>query len=78
VTHAREAIADAEAARAATVLTTEVSPLEVAAARDSTTLLVKDAEDCVALVEREVLQRISRVEAENATMLAPLVRTSKV
>jgi hypothetical protein len=60
------------------VLTTEVSPLEVAAARDSTTLLVKDAEDCVALVEREVLQRISRVEAENATMLAPLVRTSKV
>jgi hypothetical protein len=55
VTRAREAVAGAKAARATTVLTTEVSPLEVTTARDSTTLCVKDAEDHVALVEREAL-----------------------
>jgi hypothetical protein len=70
VTRAREAIADTEAACAASVLTAEDSAREAAAARDSTTLRVKDAEDRVTLVEREVLEQVSRVEVENATTLA--------
>jgi hypothetical protein len=38
--------------------------------RDSAALRVKDAEDRATLVEREALERVSRVEAENTTTLA--------
>jgi hypothetical protein len=38
--------------------------------QDSTTLHVKDAEDRAALMERETLERVSRVEAENTAALA--------
>jgi ketosteroid isomerase-like protein len=37
---------------------------------DSAALRVKDVEDWAALVEREALERVSRVKAENATVLA--------
>jgi hypothetical protein len=37
---------------------------------DSTTLRVKDAEDRAALTERKAWERVSRVEAENAMVLA--------
>jgi hypothetical protein len=49
---------------------TETSAQEAAATWDNATLHVKDAEDPTALVEREALERVSRVEVENATMLA--------
>jgi hypothetical protein len=38
--------------------------------QDSATLRVKDAKDQAALAEREALERVSSVEAENATPLA--------
>jgi hypothetical protein len=37
---------------------------------DSATLHVKDARDWATLAEREALERVSRVEVENATPLA--------
>jgi hypothetical protein len=49
------------------MLVAETSAQDAAAARDSATLHVNDAEDWVALVEREALER---VEAENAVALA--------
>jgi hypothetical protein len=52
------------------VLTAKVSAQESAAAADSVTLRVKDAEDRVALAKREALEHVSRAEAENATTLA--------
>jgi hypothetical protein len=39
-------------------------------ARDIAALHVKDAENQAALVEREALERVSRMEAENASVLA--------
>jgi hypothetical protein len=59
VTRAREVIADAEAAHTVAVLTVEVFAQEATTARDSATLRVKDAEDRVALAERETLERVS-------------------
>jgi hypothetical protein len=59
VTRAREVIADAEAAHAVAVLTVEVFAQEATTVRDSATLCVKDAEDRVALAERETLERVS-------------------
>jgi hypothetical protein len=59
VTRAREVIANAEAAHAVAVLTVEVFAQEATTARDSATLRVKDAEDRVALAERETLERVS-------------------
>jgi hypothetical protein len=38
--------------------------------RDSATILVKDVVDWAALAERKALERVSRVEVENAVALA--------
>jgi hypothetical protein len=43
---------------------------EAAVAWDSTSICIKDVEDRAALVEREARERVSRVEAYNAVMLA--------
>jgi predicted DNA-binding protein len=42
---------------------------EATAVRESVDLRVKDVEDQAALAEREALERVSRVEAENAVAL---------
>jgi hypothetical protein len=70
VTQAWDIATAAEVARAMVMLTAETSSQEAIAARDSATLRVKDAGDRAALVEREALQRVWRVEAENPMMLA--------
>jgi hypothetical protein len=70
VTWAWEATATAEATRVMTVLAAYTSAQEAAAAQDSIALRVKDAEDQATPVERESWERVSRVEAENAVVLA--------
>jgi hypothetical protein len=70
VTRAWETAVAIEAACAMAMLTTEDSALEAVAAQDSTALYVKDAEDRATLPKREALERVSRVEVENATVLA--------
>jgi hypothetical protein len=70
VTQAWVAAAAAKAARVAVVLAIEPSAQEVAAARCSDALRVKDAEDQATLGKREALERVSRVESENAVALA--------
>jgi hypothetical protein len=52
------------------VLAAKVSAQEAVAAWDSATLHVKDAEDQAGLAEKEALERVSRVEAENTMLLA--------
>jgi hypothetical protein len=52
------------------VLVTETSAQEAAAACDSTAIRIKDVEEWAALAERKTQERVSRVEAENATVLA--------
>jgi 7-keto-8-aminopelargonate synthetase-like enzyme len=52
------------------VLAAKVSARESAVAWDSATFHVKDVEDWVALAEKEALERVSKAEAENATVLA--------
>jgi hypothetical protein len=69
VTQAWDIATAMDVARAAVMLTAETSSREAIAARDSATLHVKDAGDQAALVEREALQRVWRVEAENPMML---------
>jgi hypothetical protein len=69
-TEAWEAAATMEAARVTVVLDANNFTQEGAAARDSATILVKDAEDWATLAEREARERVSRVEAESATVLA--------
>jgi CYTH domain-containing protein len=66
----REAIAAVEAARAAAMLSTEAFAQEATVAWDGVTLRIKDVEDRAALVLREALERVSRVEAENSVALA--------
>jgi hypothetical protein len=70
VTQVWEIAIAAEATRATVILATEASAQETVVAWDSTNLRVKDAEDWAALAEREALERVSRVAAENATTLA--------
>jgi hypothetical protein len=70
VTQAWEATTTVVAARVVAVLGAEASALEAAVAWDSTAVRVKDVEDRAPLAEREARERVSRVEAENATMLA--------
>jgi hypothetical protein len=65
-----EAAIAVEVTHVVVVLAAEASAQEAAAARDSVVVLIKDAEDQATLVEREVWERVSRVEAENATVLA--------
>jgi hypothetical protein len=55
-----------EATRAVAVRAVDASAKEAMTARESTTTLVKEAEDWAALAER-----VSRMEAESATTLAP-------
>jgi hypothetical protein len=52
------------------ILAAETSAQEAATAQDSTTILFKDADDRAAPAKREAHERVSRVEAENATVLA--------
>jgi hypothetical protein len=52
------------------VFTTEASAQEATTVRDGATLVIKDAEDRAALVEREVLEWEYREEAENSIVLA--------
>jgi hypothetical protein len=59
VTREREAIAAAEAARAAAMLVAETSAREATAAQDNANLHIKDAEDQTALVEEEALEWLS-------------------
>jgi hypothetical protein len=70
VTQAWEAATAVKAAHVATVLSTDTLPQEAAAAWDSAAILDKDVEDPAALVERKAWERVSRVEAGNATALA--------
>jgi hypothetical protein len=70
VTQAREAATTTEATRITTMLVAETSALEASAAWDNTTLRVKYAEFQATLVEQEVLERMSRAEVENTTVLA--------
>jgi hypothetical protein len=44
---------------------------------DSTTLHVRNAEDWATLVEREVVERVSGAEAENAVALASTCEDAK-
>jgi hypothetical protein len=69
VTRMREAVAAAEAAHAVAVFTTEASTREATVAWDRATLRIKDVENQAALVEREVLERVSWAEAKNSTAL---------
>jgi hypothetical protein len=59
-----------EVTRVMAMLATETSAREAAVARDNATLRVNDAEDWATLAKREALERVSRVEAENAAVLA--------
>jgi hypothetical protein len=70
VTRAREVAATAEAAHVVAVLAAEASAQEAVAERDNAALHVKDAEEWAALVEREALEGVSRVEVENTVALA--------
>jgi hypothetical protein len=70
VTEEREAAVATEAVRVMAVLAAETSAQEVAAAWDSAALCFKDAEDRATLAEREAWERVWRVEAENAVVLA--------
>jgi hypothetical protein len=70
VTQAQEIATTVEDAHAILMLATEASVREAIAAWDSATLRVKDAEDRAALVKRESLERVWRVEIENTTVLA--------
>jgi hypothetical protein len=68
VTQAREAAATVETACVAATLAVETFVRETAVAWDSAALRVKDADDRSTLAEREALERVSRAEAENATV----------
>jgi hypothetical protein len=70
VTQVQEAATATESTHVMAMLAAETSARDVAIAQDSTILHLKDAEDWVALVEREALERVSKAEAENAVALA--------
>jgi hypothetical protein len=70
LTRAREAAATAEATHVMVVLAMKTSAQEATMAWDSTTVDIRDAEDQSTLSEREAREMGSRVEAENAAMLA--------
>jgi hypothetical protein len=70
VTWAREVVPDMLAAHTTAML--------AAAVQDNATLHVKDAEDQATIAQREVLEWVSRAEAENATALASAHEDSEV
>jgi hypothetical protein len=55
----------------------ETSAQEVAMAWDSTVTLIRDGEDQAALAEREVWERVLKVEMESVTMLASAHREAE-
>jgi hypothetical protein len=59
------------------MLAVETSAQEAAAAQDNATLRVKNAEDWDALAEREALERVLRVEVDNAMVLASACEDDK-
>jgi hypothetical protein len=77
VTQTWEAAAAVEAARVMVVLVVETSAQEAAMVWDSIALCVKDVEDQSTLAEGVALEKVSGVEAENATTLDLLVRMPK-
>jgi hypothetical protein len=70
VIRARQATTAMEVAHATAVLAVETSVQEAAITRDSAALHVKDVADRATLAEREELERVSRVEVENTSVLA--------
>jgi hypothetical protein len=70
VTRVQETTATMEATHVAAMLTAETSTREPIVVRDSATLYERDVENQAALAEREALDKVSRVEVENATLLA--------
>jgi hypothetical protein len=70
VTRMHGAAAAIEAARVMIVLAVETSAQQATMVWDSAALHVKDAKDWATLTEREALERVSRVEAENTVALA--------
>jgi hypothetical protein len=64
-----EETAVVEVAHVMAALAAETSTQEATAALDSTALHVEDADDQTALVEREALEMVLRVEVENAMAL---------
>jgi hypothetical protein len=54
------------------VLSTKASAQVATTIQDIVALHVKDAEDRATLAEREARERVSRMEVENATVLASL------
>jgi hypothetical protein len=77
VTLAQEAAVTTEATRVMAVLAAKTFAYEATAVRDNTALHVKDAEDRATLVVREALERVSRVEAESAVVLAYIREDAK-
>jgi hypothetical protein len=70
VTQSWEAVATVKATHVVVVLAVETSAQEATVVRDSTALHVRDAEDRATPEEREALERVSRMEAENTVVLA--------
>jgi hypothetical protein len=70
VTRALEVVATTETIRIVVVLAVETSAQEAAVARDSAALHVKDAEDWASPTEREAWERVLRMEAGNAVVIA--------
>jgi hypothetical protein len=69
-TLAQQAAATVEAAHVTTVLATETSVQEATMTLDSIALCVKGVEDWATLAQRETLERVSRVKAVKAIVLA--------
>jgi hypothetical protein len=70
VTRAQESAATVKATRVTVVFAVETSTQEAIAARDCATLHVEDSKGRAALVEREVLEWVSRVEVKTVVALA--------
>jgi hypothetical protein len=73
----REATVNTGAACVTAMLAVETYAWEAAAAWDNTTLHVKDVDDRATLAEREVLERVSRAEADNAATLSSTCEDTK-
>jgi hypothetical protein len=72
-----EAITAARATRVVAVVSVETSAQEAATVWDSAALHVKDVEDRATLAERVALERVLRVETENAAALASASEDAK-
>jgi hypothetical protein len=70
VARVHEAIAIAEVAHAAIVLAAKASAREAAAAHDSATFCIREAEDRVAMGKQEASEQESRAEVEHLVAFA--------